>query len=79
MTHVLQAAIRDKNPYAILIEKREETRVVSSGMQRRRNMLPAHLQGRIISQAGNQHETGSSDCYLLHSGFLFGLFFDCEY
>jgi hypothetical protein len=70
MTHVLQAESRDK---PILIEKPEETRLLSSGIQRRKNMSPTHLQGRIISQAG------SSDCYLLRPGFLRGLFFDSEY
>jgi hypothetical protein len=34
-----------------------------------------HLQGGIISEAGSKQ---SPACYLLHAGFLFGLFFDPE-
>jgi hypothetical protein len=40
-----------------------------------------HLQGRRISQARNQREARSkqsTDCYLLHAGFLHGLFFGLE-
>jgi hypothetical protein len=36
-----------------------------------------HHQGRIISQARNQHEAGSKQS-LLRGGFLLGLFFDPE-
>jgi hypothetical protein len=33
------------------------------------------VQSRRISQAGNQHEAGSNQSYLLHAGFLLGLLF----
>jgi hypothetical protein len=38
-----------------------------------------HLQGRRINQAINQREADFSVYYLLHAGFLLGLFFDPEY
>jgi hypothetical protein len=32
-----------------------------------------------VNQARNQREAGSKQSYLLHAGFLLGLFFDLEH